>query len=138
MIRIEEIRDIPEVAMTPYSAFEFGSYSAEARKELVRGSKIIRLVFRNSVPILVGGLYRGSLISIPYLWILLTPEFSSLRISELRSLVHELSLYAPQMETLIDESNDRAVRLAKLFHFSPTETLVQVANTYYRMFRRSV
>lgn len=136
MIRTEPINYIPNFQWTEYSAFEFRTYSEAARKELIRGSRQIRIVYEDRKPLLIAGLFRGSLVAIPYLWTLLTEDFRTLRVSHFRSLIHELGQYSPIMETLIDPSNHSALRLAMLFKFRPTSTKVEVEGRLCYMFRR--
>lgn len=138
MIRIEDTSVIPEMELTEYSCRERAIVTPEFCEELVSKSLVVKLVSNKSGPLMVAGLYHPTLVSMPHFWALLTPNFSSIKQDDLKTLVRWLNKVPMVMETLIEVGNKKAARLARLFNFEPTTSFVLIGNTQMQLYRRPV
>jgi len=136
MIRIEETKDIPELMWLETSSKEFRMMPQGARKELIRLSDTVKIIYDGDKPLLVGGIYYRTFLSTPYFWALLSKELYGAKPSVLRSLVLLAEELIPWAETMVEEKNEDAFRLARLFKFQPRDNLVLVGNRLYRIYRR--
>lgn len=133
MISVEDISFIPDMELTEYSRLEFEN--EQAKDMLVKRSKEIKLVLKDGEPVMLVGLYRPALLSIPFLWTLLTPRVAALKLSEFKTLARILREYKLVKETLIQDGNVAAQRLAYFFGFAPTEHFYSTDDRVMRLWR---
>lgn len=136
MIQIEDVREIPRLLWNETSSKEFALMPYESHQLLLDFSSPIKMLRNEGKPLLVAGLFRKSFLSTPYLWALLTDEFRNAPPSILRGVARVIEALAPRCETLIEQGNKRAERLARAFKFSPTEGVMLMGDQYYRLYRR--
>lgn len=136
MILIEDTLEIPEALWNETSSKEFAMMPLEAHKALLDLSEPIKRISLNGKLLVIAGLYRRSFFSLPYLWVLLTKDFRSATPAILRGVIRTANTFAPQCETLVEQDNERAERLAGLFGFQLTSGVFFVGETVYRMYRR--
>lgn len=134
---IKEVREIPPLNYTEYASFEFGLMDKSAREHLVRFSKHIRQIDYNGKPVLVAGLFKSTLMSPYYLWVLITEELRAVPPSGYRTLIHQLGVYPGTKETFINEEHDGTERLARLFGFIPTNFTMPLGSLTLRLYRRA-
>lgn len=137
MISSSPLTFIPDIKFTPYSQFEYDHSGPEVRKAMVENSREARIVYRDGEPVMLAGLAGKGLISVPFLWTLMTPLVETLSLSELRYLVRELALRKTAMETCIMEGYPQAARLATLFGFLPTEYEYTIQDKPFRLWRNT-
>lgn len=136
MIRTEDVKEIPKYLWNETSSKEFALMPYEAHQALLDLSSPIKIIYDNEHPLLVAGLYRRSFLSTPYLWVLITARFRHAKPSALRAIVAVANEFAPRCETLVEQDNRAAERLARAFNFEPTDGTILMGNLEYRMYRR--
>lgn len=102
---------------------------------MVEGSEVIYL-YEAGEPLLVAGLYRPTLIGIPYLWVLLCEGIDRAKPSDFRQLHREIGEFAP-IQTLIEHDNKPARRLARALGLAPQNRFMTMYDTKYEVHGRS-
>lgn len=136
MIRIEDTQEIPEYLWTATSSKEFMLMPREAHVELVRKSNPIKVISNDEHPLVVAGLFRPSFLALPYLWVLVTQQFRDAKPGVVRAIVRITDHFAPRCETLVEDGNEGAERLARLFKFRPTLSTLVLGEQTYTLYRR--
>ena len=136
MIQIEDTKEIPEYLWTPTSSKEFLLMPPEVHAELVAKSNPVKIISNDDQPLVVAGLFRSSFLAIPYLWVLVTLEFRDAKPGVVRAIVRVTDHFAPRCETLVEDGNEGAERLARIFKFRPTLSTVVLGEQTYTLYRR--
>lgn len=137
MIQIEDTREIPRVTWNEQSSKEFLLMHDGAREEFIRRSDPVKLVRLNNEPLALCGIYQRSLLGTKYFWVLLTERFTSISVSVLKQLVLLLSSELSSAETFVEEGNSKAERLARLFRFYASNSIILHGDKVYRAYRRA-
>jgi len=136
MIQIEDTKEIPEYLWTSTSSKEYALMPREAHEELIQKSNPVKVISFRGRPLVVAGLFRSSLLSIPYLWVLVTQEFRDAKPGVVRAIVRVTDTLAPRCETLVEDGNEGAERLARVFKFRPTVSTLALGDQTYTLYRR--
>jgi hypothetical protein len=137
MIQIEDISEIPEAVWSKHSSKEFTLLPPEVREEMVRNSSPIKQVSLDGDVILICGVFRQTMLGMPYLWVLLAERFADAPVSVLKQLVRRLAKELPVAETFVEVGNKKADRLARLFSFLPADSTIIHGSKVYRSYRRA-
>jgi len=129
MIQIERVGKIPQLLWTQYSSKEF----SEQDVGLIEEQSDFIWVVSLDVPVAVAGLIYPSLINPPWLWFLLTHDFTSRQLSAFKFFT-KLMHYVPKGTlTGVDLEFDPGFKFAKFFGFEDTG---QTAGKY-EIYRRT-
>jgi hypothetical protein len=137
MIRTEDLKNIPDLPWSSYSQKEFLLVPEATREQLIRSSSPVKMFADEGGVLMVAGLYRPTLLSVPHFWALLTEHFSAVSRADLRTLVKILRGYLGSIETFIEDGNERAEKMAQLFGFEPTLTAGVIGTMQMRLYRRA-
>lgn len=137
MISSSPLTFIPDIKFTEYSQYEYDIAGPEVRKAMIDNSLEARIVYKDGDPVMLTGLVGKGLMSVPYLWTLMTPTIKSLGLSDLRNLVRQLALRKTAMETMVMEGFPEAARLAALFGFQPTDYEYTHEDKHFRLWRNT-
>lgn len=136
MIQSEAITELPNIPWGDNSSKEFQLVPVEKQRELITASWPVRYYHDDETPLLIAGLFRPTLLSLPYLWVLLAEQFTFAKPSQLRAIRQELSDVSP-CETLIEFGNEKAVRLAKMMGLKETDRGVCINGLQFQVYRRT-
>lgn len=127
------IATLPDLKWHPQSKKERDVFTLG--NVMVEASDVVFL-YESGEPLLVAGLYRPSLVGIPYLWVLLCEGIDRARPSDLRYLYREIGEFAP-VQTLIEHDNKPARRLARALGLTPQNRFMTMYDTKYEVHGRS-
>lgn len=108
-----------------------------SRQEFIERSSPVKLVMNNGEVLALCGIYQQTLLGTKYFWVLLSQAFSSAPVSVLKRLVLRVSRDLPSAETFVEEANEKADRLARLFRFFPSDSTILYGDRLYRAYRRA-
>lgn len=134
MKTIRELDFIPDLPYTQYSRIELG-WARQKLLEIQRQSEKIFVVGEPDQAIVVAGVIRPTLLSTPWLWVLICEgtiqRVGALR--EMRILTQELFHRYPRIETYVEKDWDIGRRFARFCGFSDTERLTKIADVEYNV-----
>lgn len=137
MIQIEDAREVPQVAWNEQSSKEFLLMPEATREEFIRRSDPVKLVKYNDEILALCGVYQQTLLGTKYFWALLAEAFAQVPVSVLREMILRVSLDLPSGETFVEEANEKADRLARLFRFYPSDSTILHGDRVFRAYRRA-
>ena len=134
MIRIEDFVEWPVVEWNETSTKEFLT-GYDVREALLRDSFPVKVLYNDTDPLCVCGLYRQSLVGYPCFWALFTRHFSDFSPSTLRVL-RKIAKTWPSCYTYVEQGNAKAERLARCFGFAPMEGAILIDDRLYSVYGR--
>lgn len=137
MIQSNPIKFIPKLDYTEYAWKELELVGDI--KAIERGSEFITVVTQDSTPLFTMGVIRHSLLSSPRFWFLLCETFRARtywNLRALRSIIPELDLMYPHLETLVANDWPMGLKFAKFCGFRETDRLEVAKGRTFKVMER--
>lgn len=117
------------------------SHSQEKIEQFEQGAAMVEasspvFVYFKEEPLLVSGLYRPTLVGIPYLWALLARGIEKATLADFRFLRQELETFTP-FQTLIERDYVKGDRFARAMGLTPEGRYMNVLGIEHEIYGRS-
>jgi len=136
MIQIKAVDFIPQLSYAKYSKREV-LLGAASLGDIQRASEGIWVVTFDDIPVLVVGVIRSSLLSVPRLWLLvcstLTDGKVSYNLRMIKKLMEVVPMYYPKLETLVENGWGVGERFAKFAGFKKTEQRTELFGREFKV-----
>lgn len=124
MIRIDEVNsvnlEVLPTLLSEYSLSELLREGTEGARNIVQASERMWTGFEDSKFLFLVGVHRPTLISEPYLWMLVGKDFAARHIRQMQFVRETLAeLYAGDLAVLAEAGSAPQNKFAKHFGFKP-------------------
>jgi hypothetical protein len=136
MIRIEEIRHLPEELVQQLSEYAKGEWEIAAgfAQVVFEKSEHVWYATADDRPLLVCGVIRQSLMGACRFWFLLFREVKKVEFKRVKMALPTVFKRCARVETWIEDSYEPGRRFARFFDFEPSETHITAFGREYTVY----